>query len=508
MPVQNRSQIPSAGANLHGAGRLSTPLTVRIKTVKIKIHRVPHRGTSCTYKISICVYFHAVRQNATYIFTQSVRIQCINFAQSIGTRRVKIFCVLYADITLPDGSGVTGSDTILAQFKYTAVKRGGARVSGTIQALNELDAAARIKEECDVIIKLKEVKTHSGGSFLSMDIGGKRFHAQPFSVVCSQFAIILKAGIPVARAVRLVAGKTADKPLKQLLNQVAQDVENGRKLSVSFEERGKKFLPVTFVETIRAGEEAGNVSEAFESMHVHFDKQTKMRRRLRDAMIYPVFVLILAVLVVAALMIWVVPMFNSLFESYSTSLPAVTRTLIAISAFFQHFLVLCLLWIYSRTENGRMFFARLHLKLPVIGNIQELTGASQFANTMTSLLSAGLPLNKAVSITAHVMDNYFLSTQTAKLSDRVLEGHPLGESMRQQNIMPEILIDMTAVGENSGEMTQALKNVGRYYDDELENAVQNIFAKLQPSLIIVMAGIAGFVIISVYSAMFSLYSSM
>ena len=155
-----------------------------------------------------------------------------------------------------------------------------------------------------------------------------------------------------------------------------------------------------------------------------------------------------------------------------------------------------------------MFFARLHLKLPVIGNIQELTGASQFANTMTSLLSAGLPLNKAVSITAHVMDNYFLSTQTAKLSDRVLEGHPLGESMRQQNIMPEILIDMTAVGENSGEMTQALKNVGRYYDDELENAVQNIFAKLQPSLIIVMAGIAGFVIISVYSAMFSLYSSM
>lgn len=404
----------------------------------------------------------------------------------------------------------------MAQFKYTALTRDGAKVSGMIEGFNELDAAARIKEEYSVIVKLSPVK-EKGPGLMNLEIGKPRLNVKAFTVMCSQFAIILKAGIPIGRAVTLIANKTTDRVLNRLLKQVASDVEGGRALSAGFEEHGAKFLPVTFIETIRAGEESGNLSGAFDSMHRHFDKQGKMSGRVRGAMAYPMFVLVLAIGVVAVLMIKVVPTFTALFDSYGATLPLMTQMLISISTFFQHYTWLLALIagalfifikVYSATESGRMQIAKWGLKVPVLGEIQELNGASQFANTMTTLLEAGLPMNKAVSITARVMDNYYLSTETGKLSGKLEEGHSLGASMKEQKVLPDILVDMTAVGEDTGEMAQTLDSIGEYYDAELETAIQAALAKLEPTLLIGIAVVAGFIVISIYMAMFSLYGAM
>lgn len=404
----------------------------------------------------------------------------------------------------------------MAQFKYTALTRDGAKVSGMIEGFNELDAAARIKEEYSVIVKLSQVK-EKGPGLMDLEIGKPRLHMKAFTVMCSQFAIILKAGIPIGRAVTLIANKTTDKTLHRLLKQVAADVEGGRALSAAFEEHGSKFLPVTFVETIRAGEESGGLSSAFDSMHKHYDKQHKMSGRVRGAMAYPLFVLVLAIGVVGVLMVKVVPTFTALFDSYGATLPLMTQILISISTFFQHYawllalifgVLFVLIKIYSATESGRMQIAKWGLKVPVLGEIQELNGASQFANTMTTLLEAGLPMNRAVSITARVMDNYYLSTETGKLSGKLEEGHSLGASMKEQNVLPDILVDMTAVGEDSGEMAQTLDSIGEYYDSELETAIQAALAKLEPTLLIGIAVVAGFIVISIYMAMFSLYGAM
>ena len=163
---------------------------------------------------------------------------------------------------------------------------------------------------------------------------------------------------------------------------------------------------------------------------------------------------------------------------------------------------------YAATENGRLQISKLFLKVPVLGEIQELNAASQFSNTMTTLLEAGLPMNRAVSITSRVMDNYFLGAETGKLSGALEEGRSLGVSMREQAVMPDILIDMTAVGEETGEMAETLNTIGQYYDAELEQAIQSALAKLEPTLLIGIAVVAGFIVISIYMAMFSLYGSM
>ena len=405
----------------------------------------------------------------------------------------------------------------MAQFKYTALSSGGERVSGVITGFNELDAAARIKTNYKVILKLDEVKDADGFNFLTMDLTANKLNAKAFTVMCNQFAIILKSGIPISRAVELIAEQTTDKPLKRLLGKAKEDVEGGRSLSASFEDHGKKLLPVTFIETVRAGEESGNLDQSFRSMAAHYDKQTKMSAKVRGALAYPAFVLVIAVVVVIVMMAFVIPRFTAIFSETGGNLPGMTLLLIAISDFFRkYYLVLIgaiaalllVLKLYGNTENGRLNLAKLVLQLPVFGKISLLSAASQFANTMAAMMGAGLPIPKAVSITSKVIDNYYLSQQTGKITEELEGGRSLGATMRDQAVMPNILIDMTSVGEQTGELEDTLTTIAEYYDNELNDAIQSALAKLEPTLLIFIAVIAGFVVISMYMAMFSMYDNM
>lgn len=404
----------------------------------------------------------------------------------------------------------------MVTYKYSAISHDGQNVSGVMEGFNELDAVDRIKQTCDIILKLTAVNEDKPG-FLNMELGGNKLDSKAFTVMCNQFAIILRAGIPIARTVELIAEKTTNKPLKRILKHVAEDVESGRSLSASFEEWGDKLLPITFIETIRAGEESGNIDRSFESMAQHYDKQVKMKGKVKSALAYPIFVLVIAVAVVIVLMVKVVPTFTAMFEEMEMELPLITRMLIGISHFFQRSWLILLVIIvaififykvYGNTEQGRMNFARWSLKFPVLGNISILNGASQFANTMAAMLKAGLPLNKAVSITAKTMDNYFMSTETGKLSGKLEEGKALGTSMREADYMPDILVDMVAVGEETGEIEDTLSTIAGYYDMELEMATDAALKKLEPALLVGLAGIAGFIVIAIYMAMFSMYSGM
>lgn len=385
-----------------------------------------------------------------------------------------------------------------------------------VEGFDELDAVDRIKQTCSIVLKLKEVKSDKPG-LLNMEVGGSKLNGKAFTVMCSQFSIILRAGIPIARAVHLIADKTTNKPLKRILKKTAEDVESGRTLAASFAEHGARLLPTTFIETIRAGEESGNLDRSFESMYRHYDKQTKMRGKVRGAMAYPMFVLVIAVAVVVVLMVKVVPTFTSIFDSYGSELPAITRLLIAISNFFRKYTiwmaaVFALLFIvyklYGNTEKGRLNLARIQLRLPVLGNIALLNAASQFANTMTTMLGSGLPMTKAISITAGVMDNYYIGSEVGKLTGRLEEGHALGASMRDSGCMPDILVDMVAVGEETGEMEKTLDTIALYYDAELEMAIAAALAKLEPTILVFLAGVAGFIVIAIYMSIFQMYALM
>ena len=404
----------------------------------------------------------------------------------------------------------------MATYKYTAISKDGVKVSGVVEGFNEFDAVDRIKQDCDIVLKLTEVEEKKPG-LLSMEIGGNRLNAKAFSLMCAQFSIILQSGIPIGRTVRLIGDKMTDKKLKGILKKVAEDVEAGRSVAASFQERGGKLLPAVFIETIRAGEESGNLSKAFETMYQHYDKQVKMRAKVRNALIYPVFVLALAVVVVIVLMVKVVPTFMDIFASYDAELPLITQSLILISNFFRKYIFLIIVVfaaialifkLYANTEKGRMNVAKLALKIPVLGNVSLLSAASEFAANLTTLIGAGLQLTRAVSITARVINNYYISQCVGKMPSRLEEGYTLGECMREADCLPDILVDMTAVGEETGELESTLHTVSGYYESELDMAVQDVLKKLEPTLLIGMAVIAGYIVLAVYIAMFQMYSVM
>ncbi|WP_408069804.1 type II secretion system F family protein [Butyrivibrio sp. JL13D10] len=404
-------------------------------------------------------------------------------------------------------------------YKYTALSASGEQVRGMLEAIDQLEATAKIREQYDVVLSIKEIKRDSFElpGFLSADITAKKLDSKAFTLMCSQFATILTAGIPIARAVKLIGDKTTNKFLRKLLGEVFADVEAGRSLSSSFEDHGQGVLPPTFCETIRAGEEAGDLSGAFDSMFRHFDKQTKMGAKVKSAMTYPLFVLFVAVIVVIILMVKVVPTFTALFDEIGEQLPLPTRILIGVSVFFRDnifiiitllALIIILFVVYKKTPKGALEIAKLQLKLPLFGNIVELNAASLFANTMATMISAGLPMTRSVSITSRVMTNEIYKQKIAEMVGSIEEGRTIAESMRKTEVMPDILTDMVAVGEETGEMKHTMDVVAKYYDNELEQAVAKVIAMLEPALLIFIALVAGFIVIAIYMAMFSMYQGM
>ncbi len=404
-------------------------------------------------------------------------------------------------------------------YKYTALTTSGEKIDGLIEAVNDIEATSKIREQYGVVVSMKPVRTGSVEmpGFLSMEIGGNKLDNRAFTLMSSQFATILSAGIPIARAVKLIGDKTEDKFLHKLLMQVADDVEAGRSISTAFQEHGGNVLPPTFSETLRAGEEAGDLPGAFESIYKHFDKQSKMGAKVKSAMAYPLFVLAVAVGVVMVLMVKVVPTFTAIFADLGAELPLPTRMLIGISNFFRNYYLVMLMIIAAiiiayilikRSNKGAMALAKLQLKLPILGNIAELNAASLFANTMATMIGSGLPITKSVAITSQVMTNDLFKEKTANMVNRIEEGRTIVETMRETGIMPDILTDMVGVGEETGEMKHTLDVVSEYYDNELEMAVSQAIAMLEPTLLCVIAVIAGFIVIAIYMAMFSMYGNM
>lgn len=406
----------------------------------------------------------------------------------------------------------------MAHFKYTALSRDGAKVTGMIDGFDQLDAAARIKENCDVIIKLTQVQEKEGGLF-SADLGANHLNTKAFAVMCSQFAIILEAGLPIARAVRLVSEKTTDKNLVRVLKKVTEDVEGGRSLSAAFEDQGKKLLPPDFFEMLRAGEATGDLPKAFKTMQLQYEKQVAVKKKVKSAMSYPAFVLVIAIVVVAFLMAKVVPKFTAMFVEMGSEeqLPGITKSLIHMSDFFKDYLwfivgglivIILVIRLLGAGEKGRLRMAKVKLKLPILGKIEMLSTCSQFASSMAGMMGAGLTMDHAVQVTSKVVSNYYMSLQTESLGKQLEAGRTLGASMHDLTDYPDILVDMTTMGESSGEMEKTMTSIARYYDSELDEAVQAALGKLEPALLIGMAVIAGYIVIAIYMAIFSLYGAM
>ncbi len=403
----------------------------------------------------------------------------------------------------------------MPMFRYKAMSPDGAKVSGVVNAYDRYQAVNQIKEDGSLVLSVEQVVSlpHTGLDLL----GGQRVGDKQLSLVCSQFAIILRTGLPVVRAVELIHEQTSDRRLKALLKDVSEDVAAGYGLAASLENKGKTLLPTTFIETVRAGEESGTLPESFQKLKTYYSRSAQVKSKAASAMLYPAFLLVLAAVVVTIIMAFSMPTFVSVFESFDMELPGLTKAIIAVSNFFADWwwmvvmLILAAiigLRLYINSEEGALRTSQLLLRLPALGQVNRMKAASQFANTMSTLLSAGIPLIRAVEIVGRVLDNRYIGRQLGTIVPFLEEGRSLGEQLRSGDLFPAMLCEMTAMGEDTGSLESTLDTVGSYYDMETETASNRALSMLQPAITLLMGIFIGILVVGLYLPMFSMYAGV
>lgn len=400
-------------------------------------------------------------------------------------------------------------------FKYTALSRDGAQVHGVIEAADSYAAVDQIKADCPVVLKIEKVKTGGIWDKLNADAFVGKVDSKSLSVLCSQFSIILSSGVVIDQCLALLANQTADKRLKKMLQKSVKDVQTGIPLADAFEKNYPQ-LPALFIESVRAGETAGTLPATFQSLSDYYRRGDEVNKKIRASLRYPIFVLGVAVVVLIIVMTRVMPVFINLFDDFNGELPTMTKMLIAMTQWFQRWWLLVVAVIaaliiaiqtYKHGEAGKLRWAKLQLKLPM-GKIRRLQACQQFSESMAYLMQSGLTVAKALEVASKCLDNYAISQEVAGYVEKVQTGHSLNEVLHESKYFPPAMQEMTGVGEETGEMVKTLKTVAEYYTEEADYETQKVLSRIEPTMLIVIAFIAGFVVISIYLPMFTMYNYM
>lgn len=402
----------------------------------------------------------------------------------------------------------------MTTYKYRAQAADGSAVTGVVEAYDEYEAVDQLRRSYPIIEQLQPVKEKTR---VNIDINEPLWvEEKTLSLVASQFAIMLRAGLPMTRVVELIANQTSDRLMKRILNACAADVNAGYSLARSLEKNGKK-IPAVFIESVRAGEESGTLEESFESLKSYYAQAHKVREKVKSALTYPIIVVILAVVVVAIVMVVLVPVMTDMFESMNTELPLPTRILIGISRFFQRWWPALLIaaavigiaaFAYGRTAAGRLNYSKIRLRLPVLGRIARMNTAAQVANTMATLLGAGLPINRVAGIVGRVLDMRSVGEDMERCVPRLESGEALGTALEEVEDLPEMLVEMAKVGEESGSLENTMRTIGEFYEEEALRASDRALAMLEPMITVILGAFVAFIVIAIYIPMFTMYQGI
>ena len=374
-------------------------------------------------------------------------------------------------------------------------------------------AASRLRETVAVITRLEEVREKKENIF-NRPIGLK-IKEKELALICSQFAIILSAGMSIQHCVEMVAAQTRNRHIRQMLEKVAEEVGAGYSMAQSFENNAP-YLPKTFIETVRAGEQSGTLEECFQRLHRYYDKSAKTKAKVASAMTYPIMVIVTAIVVFTIIMVVAVPAFTTVFAEMGTELPAVTKWLMNTSAFLTKWWwlllsVLALLYIaylvFKQKERGKVVISTYILRRAPLRRLHTMQISGQFASAMATMLSAGLPVPKALEVVSQISDNYIFSLGVRKVKEGVERGRGISESMAEVGCFPQMLTEMVGVGERSGSIEDMLDVVGDYFDNEATVITTRLLSVMEPVITLVLAVVV-VVLLSVYLPMFGMYGAM
>lgn len=398
----------------------------------------------------------------------------------------------------------------MAQYNYRAMDKSGKSKKGTIEAVSEDKAKERLRTEGLIIQDLKEQS--SGG----IKFGSKKVKDKDLAVFCKQFVAILNAGVTIITALEMLSEQLDNRTLKIALQEAQAHVQKGGTLADAFKLNPKVFPPI-MINMVSAGEMSGNLEVCFERLTTHFENANKLKSKVKGAMTYPIVILCVVIAVVVVLLIKVIPQFSEMFEDMGTELPKATQMLVNLSEFLQHsgwllalivVGIVLLLKYFGKTESGSLLYAKIGLKMPLFGNLTVKSAAATFSRTLSTLMASGIPLIDAVEQVAKMMNNRIIREGLLDARNQVAKGVPLSKPLRDMDIFPTMLPQMTKIGEETGNIEDMMDKVAEYYEMEVNAATDALTAMMEPMIIVLMAVVVGGIVLAIYSPMLSMYDAV
>jgi type IV pilus assembly protein PilC len=421
----------------------------------------------------------------------------------------------------------------MATFQYEALNTVGQTVKGTVEASTAEEAAAKVRAIGNFPTKMKERSTKkdrpgpggqrggggaagSGGRPLARRKVGK-ISGKLLTQFTRQLSTLIDAGLPILRSLRILEQQQKPGPLRLAVRMVADDVESGVTLSDAMARHPKAFN-ILYTNMIRAGELGGVLDVILQRLADFMEKSQQLRRKVIGAMIYPAAVITFALLIVTGIMIGVIPAFKKIFSEMGRDLPAMTQGLMDLSDWMVSggwivvVLTPLILWVtfrlLKRWPPAAYQIDNFKLRIPVMGSILAKTGVERFCRTLGTLLSAGVPILEALSITRDTAGNAVYSRALGKVRDGIREGESFADPLRQAKIVDSMVVNMIDVGEETGELDKMLDKIADTYADEVSTLVAALISLLEPVMVITLGGIVGYIVISLFLPMIHMLKAM
>ena len=389
----------------------------------------------------------------------------------------------------------------------------GEKRKGAVEAPDQAGALAQVRRLriTDAVVKEKPKDLLENIAFFQPKVTGK-----DIVVFTRQLSTMIDAGLPLVQGLEILEKQQSNSTFKKTLQEIRSDVEAGSTLADSMRKKPKIFDSL-FTNMIEAGETGGILDTILSRLAVFMEKSMALKKKIKGAMTYPTVCLAISILILIVILVFVVPVFKSMFEGFGHSLPLPTQIVVMLSEFFKsNFIFITIaffmmVFVFKKiygTTKGRMFIDRAILKSPVFGMLLRKVAVAKFTRTLSTMLGAGVPILEALQVVARTAGNKVIEQAVLRVGDSIAEGRPIAEPLEESGVFPNMVVQMINVGESVGALDAMLEKIADFYDEEVDQAVDNLTALIEPFMMVFLGGMIGGIVVAMYLPIFKLSSVM
>lgn len=400
------------------------------------------------------------------------------------------------------------------QYKYVAMNMDREKYTGSFIAEDENDLAVQLQKQGLYLVSCKIYNASVKASFFSLSVGSVKL--AELTTFCRQFAIMINSGISIVGCIDILKGQNYSSYFKKVLQVVSDDVRAGKMLSEALD-RHKKVFPDFFRSMAAVGESSGRMDVVLNSLAEYYENDTKLKKQVKAAFSYPIMLAIMTIGIVAIMLGFVVPTFRESLSSLDIQATGITKIVYDLSDFIVNYglyvlaivVVLALLiFVFSRTKSGRYLFDKLKLTLPIVKKINIDLISARFCRSLALLLTSGMDLSDSLDSVLIVFGNQYFEKKFRQAIEEVRHGLNLASTFAKYKLFPPLLTQMVAVGEKANALDDVLNRSCSFFDDQATSTIQSITSKIQPTMLLLMGGIIGFLFLAIYSPMLDIMQNI